>query len=517
MMNIREVLRLSQAGTTDVEVARLLGCHRMTVAKYRKWAEAEGLRAEALPDEATLAALVAARWPEAMPPQATSQLSAYADEILALRERGVRMTAIAARLSEWHGIEVSYEALRRLVRRLKPPEVEVFVRIEVGPGEEGQVDFGYAGLTLDPATGKPRKTWVFVMVLSHSRHMYAELVYDQSVGTWLSCHIHAFEFFGGVPARIVLDNLKAAILRHCADDLVVQRSYRELAEHYGFIIDPNPPRRPNLKGKVERGGVDYIKNTFLAGRDPEPTDRLGASLRAWCAGEAGWRTHGTTRRAPLAVFETVERAALGPLPRERYDLAVWKKATLHRDCHLVFEKAYYSVPFRYVSQELLVRGGLGSVRVYTLDETHSLLAAHPRAKEPGERHTHPDHLPPQKLAGLDLSREACLAQATAVGSNTAEIVRAMLDHRPENRLRSAGRLLALGTTVGEARLEAACARALHFGEAQFATVKSILDKGLDAEPLLPPPSPPARTSPLRFARRACEYMLGARLAVGGAR
>jgi transposase len=123
----------------------------------------------------------------------------------------------------------------------------VCVRIETKPGEEAQVDFGYAGLTIEPATGKRRKTWVFVMVLSWSRHLFAWLVYDQTVATWLECHRRAFEYFGGVPGRIVLDNLKAAIIRACRDEPEVQRAYREFALHYGFLIDPNPPARPNLK------------------------------------------------------------------------------------------------------------------------------------------------------------------------------------------------------------------------------------------------------------------------------
>ena len=96
---------------------------------------------------------------------------------------------------------------------LEPPRIAAVVRVEAAPGSEAQVDFGYAGLTLDPATGRPRKTWVFVLVLSWSRHLYAELVVDQGVETWLLCHRHAFEAWGGVPRRIVPDNLKAAIVR----------------------------------------------------------------------------------------------------------------------------------------------------------------------------------------------------------------------------------------------------------------------------------------------------------------
>lgn len=204
------------------------------------------------------------------PPQQVSTVAPYAAAIAAYRARGMEVAAIRARLEEVHGHPVSYHAVWRLVRHLEPPAPEVVVRVEAKPGSEAQVDFGYAGLTLDPATGLARKTWVFVMVLARSRHLYAELVFDQRVATWLLCHRHAFEAFGGIPARVVPDNLKAAVVRASFTEPVAQRSYRECAEHYGFLIDPNPPRSPHLKGKVEQGGVHYVARNFLAGRTPPP-------------------------------------------------------------------------------------------------------------------------------------------------------------------------------------------------------------------------------------------------------
>ena len=128
------------------------------------------------------------------------------------------------------------------------------MRVEVKPGEEAQVDFGYAGRMIDPADGSLRKAWVFTMVLSFSRHQYVEFVFDQKVETWLALHQHAFAYFGGVPERVVLDNLKAAIVRACWDDPQVQRSYRECAEHYGFLISPCRPGTPEHKGKGRARG-----------------------------------------------------------------------------------------------------------------------------------------------------------------------------------------------------------------------------------------------------------------------
>jgi len=235
------------------------------------------------------------------------------------------------RLEEKHEAAISYEALRRLVRRLEDRTTETFVRVEVQPGSQAQVDFGYAGITLDEQ-GRRRKTQAFVMTLSHSRHHYVELVYDQRVETWLACHEHAFEFFGGVPSEIVLDNLKTATIRACRDDPLVQRSYRELAEHYGLRINPHPPAQPRIKGKVEQGGVHYFKRKFMAGRDVERTAALNEKALAWCVRIAGRRVHGTTCKRPVNVFEASERAAQLPLPKTRYDLAVWKSVKPHRDC-----------------------------------------------------------------------------------------------------------------------------------------------------------------------------------------
>jgi hypothetical protein len=384
------------------------------------------------------------------------------------------------------------------------------------------VDFGYAGLALDPQTDRLRKSWVFTMVLSWSRHQYAEVVWDQRIETWLLCHRHAFAFFGAVPAKIVPDNLKAAIVKASFTEPVAQRSYRECAEHYGFLIDPQPPRAPWLKGKVEQGGVHYVKRNFLAGRAVQTRDERNAALLVWCEQTAGQRLHGTTKCRPLERFAAVERAALCPLPPVPYDVGVWKQATLYRDCHLTFEGSYYSAPYRLVGARLWVRGGTRTVEIYTADD-HQLVATHDRAQQPGERHTQLAHLPPEKVAGLTLTREQCRLQAGAIGPATAMVVGALLDHRPEDRLRAAGRLVRLAQTCTAERLERACLRAQAFGATDYATVKRILHEGLDQQPLPPALGLPAVAGPEQsaapprayaFVRHASEFVTAL---LGGAR
>jgi len=511
-MEINELIRLARAGESTSTIARVLGLNRRTVIRYRGWASEQGLLTEAPMEPAALQRLITTTLPPTLPPQQTSTVAEYGEEIAGMRERGMEIAAIRSRLEERHGGSVSYSAVWRLVQHLEPTTPKPVVRIEVPPGSEGQVDFGYAGLTIDPMTGIERKTWVFVLVLSWSRHLYAELVFDQRVGTWLLCHIHAFTAFGGVPTKIVPDNLKAAVVRASfGGDPVIQRAYRECAEHYGFLIDPTRPRTPEHKGKVEQGGVHYVKRQFLAGRDPEPMDELNARLHRWSTETAGQRIHGTTKERPLARFERTEQAALLPLPRTPYDPATWKQVTVYRDCYVTFEGSYYSVPHRLVGQQVWLRAGARTVQVYTSD--HELIATHNRASKPGERQTQLDHLPSAKVAGLILSRESVLLQAEAMGPATCAIVQGLLDHRPEDRLRSAGRVVRLAETYGHDRLEGACQRAQHFGETDYPAIKRILDTGLDAA--APTETrPPVESPSYAFVRQVGDFVASL---VGGVR
>jgi len=501
-VDIIELVRQKRAGVGHREIGRRLGITQPTVRKYVRWAADEGFLVGDVPDGGVMEARLATTLPQGLPPQQTSTLADYSDVVKEMRARGIEMAAIRLRLEERYGVVVSYEAIRRLVRRLEPKRIEAFVRVETPPGEEAQVDFGYVGLTIDPATGRLRKTWAFVIVLAHSRHMYVEFVHGQAVGVWLLCHAHAFAWFGGVPQRIVLDNLKTAILKACRDDPAVQRSYREFAEHYGFLIDPNPPASPHLKGKVEQGGVHYVKRNFMAGREPESTDVLNAKVIDWCIGVAGARRHGTTMAAPLERFESLDQPALLPLPREPYDLGVWKQVTLYRDCHITFERAWYSAPFRLVGTRVWARGGARTVKIYTAE--HELVATHDTAA-PGERRTCLDHLPPEKVAGITLDRQTCRARARAIGPATAEIAGALLDSRPVDKLRSAERLLDLARPFGAERLERACAMAIAYGDNDnYVAVKSILQAGIDK----PAPAPlPPRTTMFTHARAAIDYVV----------
>jgi len=504
-MDIRELLLHIRAGSSNRQIERDTDVDRRTVKRYREWAETQGLLEGPLPPLEALQALLEQTMPGHLPPQNISSVEPYRELVERLVKENVETAAIRCRLGE-QGYDGSYNSVYRFVSQLKPRTPKATVRVERKPGEEGQVDFGYAGRLIDPATGELRRAWAFVMTLAWSRHQYAEFVFDQKVETWLRLHRNALAWFGGVPKRVVIDNLKAAIIRAVWDDPEVQHSYRECAEHYGFLIAPCRPYTPEHKGKVEQGGVHYLKRNFLGGRAPTLITQANQEVLVWCNTTAGLRIHGTTKEQPLVRFQEVEQARLLPLPATAYDMAAWKKVTLNRDCYVQFDKAYYSAPHRLLGQELWVCGGIEQVRIYTLQ--HERVATHERAQRPGERMTHLDHLPPEKVPGLTLDRDDCLASAVQVGPATHQVVHTLLDDPIMDRLPTVGRLLKLRQKFGDERLETACQRALYFGDPAYKTVKRILTLGLEEQPLPVIIASPAATAFVRSAEELVGGLVG---------
>jgi transposase len=499
-MDIRELLVHIRAEPSNRQVARDIGVDRRTVQRYREWAQAQGLLTGPLASLAELQVRLEQTMPQRQPPQNISSIEPYRELVEQLVRENIEAAAIHCRLTE-RGYTGSYSAVHRFVSKLRPHTPDTTVRVERKPGEEGQVDFGYAGRLLDPATYEPRRAWAFVLTLAWSRHQYVEFVFDQAVETWLRLHRNAFTWLDGVPQRVVVDNLKAAIVKAVWDDPAVQQSYRDCALHYGFRIAPCRPYTPEHKGKVEQGGVHYVKRNFLAGREPTTITQANQDVLVWCDTTAGLRIHGTTKEQPLVRFQEVEQARLLPLPEMPYDLAVWKKVTLHRDCYVQFEQAYYSAPHRLIEQELWVCGGLQQVRIYALN--HKLVATHERATQPGERRTHLEHLPPEKVPGLTLDRDESLVTAAEIGAATHQVVQTLLDDPVLDRLPTVGRLLRLRQRFGPERLEAACQRALQFDDPAYKTIKGILTQGLEEQPVPAVVTVPAASA---FVRSAAELV-----------
>ena len=362
MHHYRQALLRMRQGESDREIAaaRLMG--RRKAAQWRELASAHGwldVQQPPLPDDEAIAVALGE------PRRASTTISTLEPHralLSAWVEQGVSGTAIHAALKRQHAWAGSYSSVRRLLADIRsnlPPETTC--RLDFEPGDAAQVDFG-AGPTLIHPDGQPRRTWAFVMTLASSRHQYVEFVWDQTVATWLGCHRRAFEWFAGVPARVIIDNAKCAITRACAQDPTVQRAYAECAEGYGFKIDACPPHDPQKKGIVE-AGVKYLKGNFLALRSFRDLADLNAQAKAWVMSEAGVRCHGTTRRSPLELF-ALEAPLLKALPAVAPDLGSWHRVSVHRDCHVQFERVLYSAPFTLVGKTLWLRATDAAVALF---------------------------------------------------------------------------------------------------------------------------------------------------------
>jgi transposase len=475
MFQYRQALVRMRQGDTDRDIARSRLMGRKKLARLRQIAAKRGWLSpeQALPEDAELAALFDKR---PLAASCISSLEAHRERIGAWTEAGISGTAIHAALMRNHGFSGSYSAVRRMLTSIesaRPPKATTI--LEFAPGEAAQVDFGAGPVITDAITGASFKSWFFVMTLCWSRHQYAEFVRDQSVETWLTCHRHAFEAFGGVVGRVIIDNPKCAITRACIREPEVQRAYAELAEGYSFRISPCPPADPAKKGIVE-AGVKYVKRNFLALRSFRSLADANQQLAQWVGEVAGNRCHGSTREKPLTRFSEVERALLRPLPDVPPVLATWAKVTVHRDAHVQFGKCLYSVPYARVGQALWLRATTTTVQLF---HEHQMVATHPRLKDPGRRSTVRDHLPPEALAYHLHDPQWCRQEAGRIGSACAALIEALFAERVLDNLRAAQGLLRLSKTYGAARLEAACARALSFASPRYRTVKTILAKGLD--------------------------------------
>jgi transposase len=488
---------------------------RDTEAGYRRQLSSAGLLegdpAE-LPAIELIKAAIATVVSESIAQQESSSVEPWRQQIEPMVERGAGPRAIRDCLRISHqDFTCSESAVKRFVARLRKDRgisaADVAIPVETGPGEVAQVDFGYAGKIYDASTGKQRRTWVFVMTLGFSRRMFVCFVHDQTVETWLRCHIRAFEHFGGVPAVIVPDNLKAAVVR-CAfavdGETTLNRSYLELARFYGFLVDPAPPRSPEKKGKVE-AGVRYVRSSFVAPRDLNELGLEGSAqeLAKWLREVADTRIHGTTRERPIDLFEREEKKALKELPPVRFQIVIWKKATVHPDSHVVYEKRLYSVPFRLIKQKVFLRVTGSSITIYFNDErvaTHSIGTK-------GHRSTIESHLPEERAPWRHRSQAFWQQRATVLGKEVGELVETIFaSQNGLSRLRVVQSIVTHLEPFPEERRTAACRRALAFGNLTYQGIKQILLKGLDREPW--PPAGAPKSGGLdkpRFSRAPSEF------------
>ena len=483
MYQYRQAVVRMRLGDSDRDIAKTGLMGRRKAAALRQVALAQGWlnQEQPVPDEATLATVLTVAAPAVTTPS-QSLVEPYREQVTTWWQAGVQGTAIYQALVRQYGFSGSYLSVARFLQGLKATVPNATVILEFAPADAAQVDFGRGPELVDTRTGELGLSWVLVMTLCWSRQQYAERVDDQTVWTWLACHRRAFEWFNGVPQRVIIDNPKCAIIRACFYDPEVQRSYGELAEGYGFRIAPCPPRQPQKKGRVE-AGVKYVKNNFLALADCRSLADANQQLRAWVLETAGNRCHGTTRQRPLTQFTEVEQRLLQPLPPVPPVPACWAQVKVHRDGHVQFERCLYSVPFRWVGQSVWLKVMPTTIQLF---HDYLLIATHPRLFAAGARSTVNDHLPPNALAYCLHDPQWCLQQAEQIGLACYALVQQLFADRVLDNLRAVQGILHLGKTYGPVRLEAACHRALAFANPRYRTVKTILAKGLDQLPLAEP-------------------------------
>lgn len=486
MRQVIEILRLKHEHHLSVrQIARSCSIAPSTVGDYLLRAEAAGL-GWPLPDgvseadlEARLAGGASARIPAAASPSIPDWGHIHAElrrpnvtlrllwqEYLRADPAGLKYSRFCERYQQWS-------------KALEPTLRQVHV-----PGEKLFVD--WAGQTVpirQAADGTSQPASLFVAALGASGKIFVEAFPDQKLHSWITAHVHAYRFYGGVTALTIPDNTRTAVVAACRYEPALHRTYQEMAEHYGTVILPTRVRKPRDKAKVE-SAVQLAQRAILAAlRDLvffsvgelnqaiapllealnfQPFQKLEGSRRQW--------------------FESLDKPKLLPLPCTPFVLATWLDATVNIDYHVVVDHHYYSVPYGLIRQKLQVRLSDTSVELF---HKASRVAAHPRSFRRGLFTTLDEHRPKSHQRYLQWTPGRMIEWACKIGPKCALVVEHVMASRPhpEQGFRSCLGIIRLGKAHGDARLEAACARALHFGTVSYRSIESILDKRLEAQPL----------------------------------
>jgi transposase len=419
-----------------------------------------------------------------------SECEAYREIILAQLDQDLTAQRIYQDLVAEHGFTAHYDSVKRFVRKLGATRSLPWRRIEVAPGVEAQVDFG-TGAPLVGPDGKRRKTYVFRIVLSHSRKGYSEATERQTTEDFLRCLENAFAHFGGVVETLVIDNLKAAVKHPDWFDPELVPRFAACCAHYGVTVLPTRPYTPRHKGKVERG-VAYVQENALQGRTFASLAAQNEFLAEWERTIADTRIHGTTRRQVGKVFAEVERAALRPLPRERFPFFHEAQRIVNRDGHVEVAKAYYSVPPEYLTRKVWVRWDSRLVRIF--NHRFEQLALHVR-HEQGRFSTQGQHIAREKIHGLERGAAYLLSRAAVIGAHTQAWSQALVTARGIEGTRVLLGLLSLAKKHPSETLETACEIALSHGAFRLRTIRQLLQRHegrqqplpfLDEHPLIRP-------------------------------
>lgn len=479
---IKEVLRLRyEAGLAIRKIARSCCMAHSSVSDLVRRAMSAGI-SWPLPDgmdEATLEALL-------YPPAKQDVTRAIPDMAWIhqeLRRKGVTLELLWQEYRRNHPNGYQYSRFCELYRQWRAA-LDVSMRQVHRAGEKAFVD--YAGQTVpvvDRLTGEARQAHIFIAVLGASNYTYAEPTLTCDLASWITAHCRAFEFFGGVPEVVVVDNLKTGVTNPCRYEPDLNPTYQEMAAHYGTVVIPARPGRPKDKAKAEVA-VQVVERWILAAlrnRTFFSVSELNQAI-AELLTELNARPFQKLGGSRASLFETLDRPALKPLPATRYEYAEWKRARVNIDYHVEVEHSYYSVPHQLVHQQVDVRLTHSALEVFLKGKR---VASHARSFHRGSYSTDPNHMPSSHRRYAEWTPSRMITWAESCGPNTARMVSRILESmpHPEQGFRSCLGIIRLARSYSAQRVEAACERALACNATSYKSVSSILRKGLDRMPV----------------------------------
>jgi transposase len=401
-----------------------------------------------------------------------------------LRQKGVTLQLLWLEYRELHPDGYGYSQFCHLYRTWRRQR-DVVMRQDHKAGEKLFVDF--PGLTIpiyDEATLELNfKAELFVAVLGASNYLFCEALRSQGLEHWIAAHVHAFEFFGGCPEIVVPDNLKSGVTKAHRYEPDLNATYQEMATHYGVAIIPARPYKPRDKAKVEVG-VQVAERWIIARLRKQRFTSLAALnetiLQLVAAVNA--KPFKKLEGSRSSHFAEIDRPVLRPLPSDPYEFATWRGAKVNVDYHVEVDRHYYSVPYQLAGQVVEVRLTSSTVEVFF---KHKRVASHLRSYLKGRHATESAHMPDSHRRYLEWSPSRIVTWAQKNGPATAAFVEALMASRPhpEQGFRSALGVLRLTKKYGPARVEAACQRALLVKSFSYKSVASILQHGLDQQPL----------------------------------
>lgn len=485
MRQIQEILRLKYHNQLSVrEIARSCGVAVSTVGDYLKRAEAASLTWP-LPEGTTedeLTKQLFGSGPET--PVQEQHLPDWLYIHQELRRKGVTLQLLWEEYRQIHSQGYSYSRFCELYQAWVDTLDPVLRQVHV-PGEKMFVDWAGQTVPIHNPDGTVSAAQIFVAVLGASNKTYAEAFANQQLASWIAAHCRAYEYFQGVARVTVPDNPKTAVIKACRYEPMLHRTYQDMATHYGTAVIPARPRRPRDKSKVETGVQIAERHILAALRDQRffsvgELNQAIAPLLAKLNEKPFQKLEGSRN----SWFEAHERAQLMPLPATPFELATWSLAKVNIDYHVVVDNHYYSVPYTLIHQQVDVRLTEKTIEFF---KSGKRVAAHLRSHQSGRFTTLDEHRPKSHQKHLQWSPGRMIEWARNIGPECAKVVEKILQDRPhpEMGFRSCLGIIRLGKAVGNARLEAACRRALHFGACSYTSINSILQKQLETQPLEP--------------------------------